>query len=90
MSTKCVNPNYHPLDSPTSVSPGEEINIDFWKKPIEESLTVEQLLGENNVVPIPIKDHMIEAPKEKGVYVYWMTATWNKGDGNYAFSVIVE
>lgn len=89
LSTTCVNP-VNSLDSPTSVSPGEEINIDFWKKPIAESLKVEQLLGEHNVDQVPIHDHIIVAPKEKGLYVYTLTALWNNGDGNYTFSIVVE
>lgn len=89
LSTACVNP-VEPLDSPTLVSPGEEISIDFRRKPVEESLKVEQLPSEKNATPIPIKDHVIVAPKEKGLYVYYLTAFWNNGDGNYAFSIIVE
>ncbi|NME07556.1 hypothetical protein [Psychrobacillus sp. BL-248-WT-3] len=87
LSTACANP-VRPLDSPTSVSPGEEINIEFRMKPFAESLKVEQ--GKNNVTQIPIHNHIFVAPKEKGLYLFNLTAFWNNGDGNYAFSIIVE
>ncbi|WP_342578080.1 hypothetical protein [Psychrobacillus sp. FSL K6-2843] len=96
ISAKCVDMVYtSPLDmakkhTPTSVSPGEEIKIDFRKDPIDESLIVEQWIDEENVNAIQMKDNSIVAPKEKGVYVYYITADWKQGDGNYAFSVVVE
>ena len=89
LSTACANP-VEPLDPPTLVSPGEEINIDFRMKPFAESLKVEQFLGEHKFTQIPIHNHIFVAPKEKGIYVYYLTAFWNNGDGNYAFSIIVE
>ncbi|RDY69109.1 hypothetical protein DXT76_16775 [Halobacillus trueperi] len=75
---------------PTVVSPNEEINIIFQKESMPETLEVEKWTGEGNREDIVVKNNSIAAPKEKGLYVYLISADWDEGDGNYAFSVEVK
>ena len=90
LSTKCVEQILPKKHAPTPVSPGEEVTIDFRTSPIAQSLKVEQWIDEDHVHPIKMKDNALVAPTEKGVYVYYVTANWNKGDGHYAFSIVVQ
>lgn len=34
-----------------------------------------------------MKNGLIVVPKENGVYAYRVTANWEQGAGNYAFSI---
>ncbi|WP_147296337.1 hypothetical protein [Halobacillus trueperi] len=96
LSGKCVDKVYgSPMDmadehKPTVVSPNEEINIIFQKESMPETLEVEKWTGEGNREDIVVKNNSIAAPKEKGLYVYLISADWDEGDGNYAFSVEVK
>lgn len=96
LSTKCVDKVYtSPLDmakehQPTAVSPSEVIQIDFRNNPIAKNVKVEQWKDEKRVTKMNMKNNAIVAPKEKGVYVYYMKAKWHNGDGSYAFSVMVQ
>lgn len=84
-----------PLDmaeehDPTSVSPQQNIGIDFFREPLDGTLEIEQWIDEDNSKEIELIHDSITIPQEKGIYVYHITALWKEGDGNYAFSVIVE
>jgi hypothetical protein len=76
--------------NPAPVSPNEKITIEFTKEPASETLEVSRWIGENNSQAVPIENGGIQAPNEKGVYVYHVIAQWKQGDGNWAFSVEVE
>ncbi|WP_052158969.1 hypothetical protein [Halobacillus sp. BBL2006] len=95
-SAQCVDKVYaNPLEmaeqhKPTKVSPNEEIKITFEKEPIDGSLTVEKWVDENRNKEIELENDALVAPKEKGVHYYYVKANWEKGDGNYAFSIEVK
>ncbi|MGE7021457.1 hypothetical protein [Solibacillus cecembensis] len=96
LSGQCIDKIYtSPLDmadehKPTGVSPNEEISITFKKEPLEGTMVVEQLVDENNKIDIEVKNDIIKVPKEKGVYAYYVIANWERGNGNYAFSIEVK
>ncbi|WP_341202470.1 hypothetical protein [Planomicrobium okeanokoites] len=84
-----------PLDmakehNPTLISPQEKIGVDFRKEPLSGTLVIEQWIDENNIKEIELINDSISTPQEKGIYVYHIKALWKEGDGNYAFSVVVE
>lgn len=94
-SVQCVDKVYtSPIDmakehKPTVVSLSEEIKIDFRKEPLAETMKVEQWIDEK-YEKLEVKNNLIVMPKEKGVYVYFVSAEWKEGGGSYAFSVEVK
>ena len=95
ISGQCVDKIYtSPLEmaaehKPTVVSSNEEVTIKFKKAPLGK-LVVTQWVGENNTKSIIVKNDKFKVPKEKGIYVYHVTANWEKGSGSYAFSIEVK
>lgn len=84
-----------PLDmakehNPTLVSPQENIGIDFHKDPLSGTVEIEQWSDEKTIKEIELINGSISTPQKKGIYVYHIKALWKEGDGNYAFSVVVE
>ncbi|CAM3279970.1 hypothetical protein FITA111629_14370 [Filibacter tadaridae] len=75
---------------PTKVMPNTEITIQFAKKPIKESLSIEQWTSVKDSKKIELKNNKLTVPAESGVYVYHISANWKQGDGNYDFSIEVE
>jgi len=96
LSAQCVDYIYTtPIEmaqkhNPTVVSPNEKITIDFKKEPNSGTLTVEQWMDENNIKTVELQNNSITVPEAKGIYVYHVLARWEKGDGNYAFSIEVK
>lgn len=74
---------------PTVVPSNEEVTIKFKESPLGK-LVVTQWIDEDNTTSITVKNDKIKVPKEKGVYVYYVTANWEKGRGHYAFSIEVK
>jgi hypothetical protein len=93
---QCVDKIYSsPIDmanqhKSTAVSPNEKIKIEFKKDPIDGTIEVEQWINKENIEKIEVINDSFLAPKEKGIYVYYLRATWKQGDGNYAFRVEVK
>ena len=96
ISNQCVDKIYaSPLDmaaehKPTVVHSNEEITIKFKKVPVEGTMVVKRWVDENNIQSITVKNDKFKVPKEKGIYVYHVMANWEKGSGNYAFSIEVK
>ena len=96
ISGQCVDKIYaSPLEmaaehKPTVVSSNEEVTIKFRKAPLEGTIVVTQWVDKNNTQSITMKNNKIKVPKEKGIYVYHVTANWEKGNGSYAFSIEVK
>ena len=76
--------------TPTAISPSGVIHVYFKMRPLTNAFNVEQWSDEKSKVNVQVKDNAIIAPKERGKYIYFLKATWQKGYGNYAFSVSVE
>lgn len=95
ISSQCVDKIYtSPLEmaaehKPTVVPSNEEVTIKFKESPLGK-LVVTQWIDEDNTTSITVKNDKIKVPKEKGVYVYYVTANWEKGRGHYAFSIEVK
>lgn len=73
---------------PTAANSGDSVSINFndspndirvnlWKAPIEET------------VPIT-SDHTFSLPVEKGIYVYDINANWKEGSSSFVFTVEVR
>ena len=96
ISSQCVDKIYtSPLEmaaehKPTVVSSNEEVTIKFKKAPLKGTIVVTQWMGENNTKSITVKNDKFKVPKEKGKYVYYVIANWEKGRGSYAFSIEVK
>lgn len=69
--------------TPTVVAPESNIKVSFAYKPAPTHLVVEQFQDEKNI-EIPLKDGYFQAPKEKGVYYYGLSAYWRTDDGKYS------
>ncbi|OAS16399.1 hypothetical protein [Paenibacillus oryzisoli] len=75
---------------PVVVSPESQITIKFRVKPKQNSLGV-QLWTNDNMSPetVQLKNQMLTVPKEKGVYIYGVSANWRKGSSVYFFVIEV-
>ena len=96
ISAQCVDKTYtSPLNmaaehKPTVVHANEDVIIKFKKVPLDETIIVEQWVDENDITSIPVENAKIKVPKEKGIYIYHVIASWENGRGNYAFSIEVK
>jgi hypothetical protein len=69
--------------TPLILQSGAEIKISFDYKPNPSIIIIEQFQdGKSNEVPM--KDGVIKAPKEKGVYYYGVSAFWRTDDNAYS------
>lgn len=76
--------------SPTVVSPASEIQITFKREPKKESVGVNVWLDGGDAESVALTNNTFIAPKEKGIYIYYMFARWDKGDASYAFAIEVQ
>jgi hypothetical protein len=77
--------------NPVVVSPESQITIKFSKKPKENSLGAQ--IWKNNdrkSETVQLKNQIITVPKEKGVYIYGVSANWRKGSSVYFFVIEVQ
>ncbi|KAB2331451.1 hypothetical protein [Bacillus mesophilum] len=74
---------------PIVVSPLSKLKIAFKEQPLEDSLNVNQWLSNEETKDISINDHIL-LPKEKGIYVYDVSASWEKGSSIFAFVIEVK
>ena len=81
--------NFHNIQ-PVVLSPGAKLNIEFKREPKENTLGVNRWLSNAETENIPLKDNVMLAPKEKGVYVHDVYANWEKGSSSYAFVIEVQ
>ncbi|MGD6942898.1 hypothetical protein ACQCT6_12760 [Cytobacillus gottheilii] len=53
-------------------------------------MDVNQWLSNEETKDVSINDHVILLPKEKGIYVYDVSASWEKGRSVFAFVIEVK
>lgn len=75
---------------PLSADPGAEVTIDFNEQPLKDSIYLSRWLNDEKDIQVPLKGNMFELPKDKGTYVYSVSANWNNGDAVYAFVIEVK
>lgn len=75
---------------PFVVSPGEKMLIEFKKEPKKNTLVVNIWINNEETESVSISDNVLLAPKEKGIYVYDVSARWERGSSSYAFVIVVE
>lgn len=75
---------------PVVVSPKSQLKIKFKNKPKENTLRVNRWLSNEEIENVPLNDNILTIPKEKGVYIYDISARWEKGDSSYAFAIEVR
>ncbi|MGP7817679.1 hypothetical protein [Niallia sp. 01092] len=75
---------------PVVVSPQSQLKIEFENKPKENTLGVNRWLTNEKTENVPLSDNVILLPKEKGVYLYDVSARWEKGSSSYAFVIEVQ
>ena len=80
---------HHEL-KPVAVSPGAELNIKFNRKPQENTLTASIWFSDDEVESAPLHDNAVVVPREKGVYIYNVSAHWEKGSSSYVFVIEVK
>ncbi|MFC5602781.1 hypothetical protein [Sporosarcina koreensis] len=80
---------HHEL-KPVAVSPGAELKIEFNRKPLENTLVASIWFSNDEVEDAPLNDNVLVVPQEKGVYIYSVSARWEKGSSGYAFVIEVK
>lgn len=80
---------HHEL-KPVVVSPGAELKIEFNRKPLENTLDASIWFSNDEIENAPLNDNVLLVPKEKGVYIYSVSAHWEKGSSSYAFVIEVK
>ena len=75
---------------PVIVSPESELKIEFEQEPNANTLGVNRWFTENKVEGVPLRNNVLMAPKEKGVYIYDVHARWKKGSSSYAIVIEVR
>ncbi|SHE87819.1 hypothetical protein SAMN02746089_00933 [Caldanaerobius fijiensis DSM 17918] len=72
---------------PLNVKPESSIVLDFRIKPNDYKVNIWE--GNKPIIQ-QVNNGIIIAPRQKGLVVYEVQATWNEGDACYAFSVNVD
>ncbi|NOU64873.1 hypothetical protein GC096_12625 [Paenibacillus sp. LMG 31461] len=77
--------------NPVVVSPESQITIKFRIKPKKNSLGVQLWTNNEGTSEIvQLKNQILTVPKEKGVYIYGISANWRKGSSMYFFVIEVR
>lgn len=69
--------------TPTAVTPEAEITVSFTYKSAPNGLNIQQF-SDDKTIQIPLKNGSFNAPKEKGIYYYGISAFWTTEDGKYS------
>jgi hypothetical protein len=69
--------------TPTVVTSEAKIKISFDYKPEPTQLNVQHFQNDKTI-EVPLKDGYFNAPKEKGVYYYGLSAYWKTKDSKYS------
>lgn len=80
---------HHEL-KPVAVSPEAELKIEFNRKPQENTLVASIWFSSDEVENAPLNDNVLLVPKERGIYIYSVSAHWEKGSSSYAFVIEVK
>lgn len=70
---------------PVVVSPKDRIKIEFKKEPKVGTLNVNRWISNEETKSVSLNEDFFIAPKENGVYVYDVSANWERGSASYAF-----
>ena len=96
INAKCVDMisppdiiKHHEL-KPVVVSPGTELKIEFKRKPLENTLNASIWFSNDEIENTPLNDNVLLEQKEKGVYIYSVSAYWEKGSSSYVFAIEVK
>ncbi|MCH7324066.1 hypothetical protein LZ480_19600 [Solibacillus sp. MA9] len=80
----------HKKLKPVVVSPGAKLKIEFNREPHENSLYLSVWMDNDELEDVLLKDNTYLVSKEKGIYVYSVSAHWKKGSSSYNFLVEVK
>lgn len=72
------------------VLPETTLIIKFDYKPKKNTLRVNQWIEKKPVEQQIIDSNKIKVPKEKGVYIYDVVASWKEGTRSYSFAVEIK
>ena len=95
-SSKCVDAlsppelvKYHNL-KPIPVSPGEKLKITFQSLPLANTVGISRWISDVDAKAVSLNGNILIAPNEKGMYVYSIYGSWEKGSSGYAFVIEVK
>lgn len=80
---------HHDL-KPIVVSAEAKIKVEFKTEPLKDTLRASIWIQDKPSESAVINHHFLTAPKEKGVYIFNLFASWGKGDANYVFVIEVQ
>lgn len=80
---------HHDL-KPIIVPAEAKIKVEFKNEPLKDTLRASKWIQDQQSESTMINHHLLTAPKEKGVYVYDIFASWEKGDASYVFVIEVQ
>lgn len=75
---------------PVVVSPGAELTIDYEQKPKENTLYVSIWLNNEQTKEVQLHNNKLFVPTEKGIYIYGVSASWEKGSSSNVFVIEVR
>ncbi|HBJ01589.1 hypothetical protein [Lysinibacillus sp. UBA5990] len=75
---------------PVVVLPRAELKIEFNRKPLENTLSASIWFNKNEMENVLLNNNVLFMPKEKGVYIYSVSAQWEKGSSSYNFVIEVK
>lgn len=75
---------------PTIVSFDEKIKLKFKRKPIENTLNAAIFFNNDEIEKVPLDGNILTVRKEKGIYIYSISANWEKGSSSYIFIIEVK
>lgn len=73
-----------------SINQGSKININFNPSPIDGKYEAYIWQGNEKTVKANLKEDILEAPTQKGTYIYEISADWKRGQVSYAFIIEVN
>ncbi|WP_274308675.1 hypothetical protein [Solibacillus daqui] len=80
----------HKKLKPVVVSPGAKLKIEFNRELQENSLYLSVWMDNDELEGVLLKDNTYLVSKENGIYVYSVSAHWEKGSSSYNFLVEVK
>ncbi|WP_155594030.1 hypothetical protein [Lysinibacillus cavernae] len=75
---------------PVVVSPRAELKIEFNREPQENTIGAYIWFSNDEMKKVLLNNNIFLVPKEKGVYIYSVSAHWKKGSSSYAFVIEVK
>lgn len=75
---------------PTTVSSGAVLNIKYKKKPEKDSIYVSLWKNNQQNKSVHLVKNEFSVPKEKGIYIYFISASWEKGSAAHVFTLEVK